>query len=140
MIVGRTNANLDQAPRLLWPIKQKYGRNISMADVMLLGGQHSLSSVNRNTQMKEPLQRQWWLPVYLPFSHWQASGKVSAMNETDSAPQNIAAFIGGLAAEHGVACRPTALDALAAAISRRRGRPGRDRRSGPRAHPRRHPQ
>jgi len=29
--------NLDQAPRLLWPIKQKYGRKISWADLMILG-------------------------------------------------------------------------------------------------------
>ena len=32
------NANLDQAPRLLWPIKQKYGRKIAWADLMILAG------------------------------------------------------------------------------------------------------
>jgi hypothetical protein len=40
------------------------------------------------------------------------------MNETDPLPPNIAAFVRRLATEHGIAYRPTALDALAAAISR----------------------
>ena len=64
------NANLDKARRLLWPIKQKYGRKISWADLMILAGNVALESMGFKTfgfgggrpDVWEPAEDIFWGP------------------------------------------------------------------------------
>jgi catalase-peroxidase len=64
------NVNLDKARRLLWPIKQKYGRKISWADLMVLAGNVALDSMGFKTfgfgggraDVWEPAEDIYWGP------------------------------------------------------------------------------
>jgi catalase-peroxidase len=64
------NASLDKARRLLWPIKQKYGRKLSWADLMILAGNVALESMGFKTfgfgggraDVWEPAEDIYWGP------------------------------------------------------------------------------
>jgi catalase-peroxidase len=93
------NVNLDKARRLLWPIKQKYGRKISWADLMILAGTVALEDMGFKTFGFAGGRADVWEPdntYWGPEVEWLANKRYDSTRDAGTLENPLAAVQMGL--------------------------------------------
>lgn len=93
------NVNLDKARRLLWPIKQKYGRKLSWADLMILAGNVGLEDMGFKTFGFAGGRADVWEPdntYWGPETEWLANKRYDATRDAGTLENPLAAVQMGL--------------------------------------------